>query len=543
MATDALGEERPTLFLRKATGLVRGWSVRDSMIYACLSTNVITLGLVEFAYQDAFPAGQLLTAVLVSGVWVSFLVLAYSGLVVTIPRAGGDYVWQSRILGSGLGFVMAATGWWFILWLWAPIYGSVLSEEFFQPLWVAFNDPSGAAWFATHTGTFVVTLITIAVAGLLVSLGMSGYARVQKWCFYGGLLGFAIVVILLLAFNRNDFISAFNNETGKLFGMKNAYAGTIADAGSKSIGYTPAPFGVAGTFSQSMLLVPMLMFYLLWPNWGTTLYGEIRGASDFKRVFSGMFFGLWTTVALSVVLLLLFAKTFGFNFYQDANALWLNGTAAHSLPIFPYPVVLASWLVNNQVFQVILLLLMSLWFFAWVGTLFLSSTRVIFAAAFDRILPDGAAQVSEKRRVPVWSLVLMLLPAIGLAALYSYNSTFHTYTLDATLVIAVTYLFSAFAVVILPWRKPDLWAASPASRLKVAGVPVVPAAGLITIGLIGYCLYEWLSNSAYGVNNNDSLIYMGAMYVLALVIYLAARVIRSRQGIDLSLINKEIPVE
>jgi amino acid transporter len=168
---------------------------------------------------------------------------------------------------------------------------------------------------------------------------------------------------------------------------------------------------------------------------------------------------------------------------------------------------------------------------------------VIFATAFDRILPDGAAQVSEKRRVPVWSLVLMLLPAVGLGALYAYNSTFHTYTLDATLVIAVTYLFSAIAVVILPWRKPDLWRASPASRLRVLGVPVVPAAGVVTIGLIGYCLYEWLSNSAYAVNNNDSLIYMGGMYVLALVIYLVARVVRARQGIDLSLINKEIPVE
>ena len=67
--------------------------------------------------------------------WVSFLVIAYTGLVVTIPRAGGDYVWQSRILGSGIGFVMAATGWWFILWLWAPIYGTVLTEEFFQPIW------------------------------------------------------------------------------------------------------------------------------------------------------------------------------------------------------------------------------------------------------------------------------------------------------------------------------------------------------------------------------------------------------------------------
>ena len=547
MATDALGDERPTLFLRKATGLVRGWSVRDSMIYACLSTNVVTLGLVEFAYQDAIPNSQLITAVLVSGVWVSFLVIAYSGLVVTIPRAGGDYVWQSRILGSGLGFVMAATGWWFILWLWAPIYGSVLSEEFFQPLWATFNSPSGAAWFATSNGTFVVTLITIGVAGLLVSLGMAGYARMQKWLFLGGLLGMLIMVIIMLAVSKNTFISSFNDETAKLFGFKDAYAGTLKDVGSSAVGYTPSPFGITGSFGQSMLLVPMLMFYLLWPNWGTTLYGEIRGASDFKRVFAGMFFGLWTTVLLSVILLALFAKFFGFDFYQDVNALWIDNAygiaSPHAMPIFPYPVMLVGWAVHNQAFQVILILLMSLWFFAWVGTLFLSSTRVIFAAAFDRILPDGAAQVSEKRRVPVWSLVLMLLPAVGLAALYSYNSTFHTYTLDATLVIAVTYLFSAIAVVILPWRKPDLWAASPASRLKVAGVPIVPVAGVITIGLIGYCLYEWLSSSAYGVNNNDSLIYMGAMYVLALVIYIVARLIRSRQGIDLSLINKEIPVE
>ncbi|HEX3958461.1 MAG TPA: APC family permease [Trebonia sp.] len=538
MAMGAIGDERPELFLRKATGLVRGWSVRDSMTYACLSTNVITLGLVEFAYQDAFPGGQLLTAILISGVWVSFLVIAYAGLVVTIPRAGGDYVWQSRILGSGVGFVLAATGWWFILWLWAPIYGSVLSEEFFQPLWATFNDASGAAWFASSNGKFVVTLITIGLAGLLVSLGMSGYAKVQKWCFYGGLVGIVVVAVLLLINNQQDFINAFNTETAKLFGMKDGYSATIATAAKA--GYTPPTFGVSGAFGQSMLLVPMLMFYLLWPNWGTTLYGEVRGASDFKRVFSGMFLGLWITVILSVVLLALFAKTFGFAFYQDVNNNWLSGTG---LPIFPYPALLASWLVNNTAFQVILILLMSLWFFGWVGTLFLSSTRVIFAAAFDRILPDGAAAVSEKRRVPVWSLMLMLLPAVGLAALYSYNTTFASYTLDATLVIAVTYLGSAIAVVLLPFVKPDLWRASPASRLKLLGLPIVPAAGVITIALLGYNLYEWLTRDAYYVNSPDSLYYMGGMYLLAIVIYVTARIVRNRQGIDLSLINKEIPVE
>src|SRR6267378_2569701 len=203
MATEAVSGETPTLFLRKATGLVRGWSVRDSIIYACLATNFVTLGLYEFTFAGpAFPKGQFITAVLISGVWVSFLVIAYAGLVVTIPRAGGDYVWQSRILGSGIGFVLAATGWWFILWLWAPIYGAVLSEEFFQPIFATLGHPSQAAWFASHNGIFVVTLITIALAGVLVSVGMAGYARVQKWCFIGGLIGFAIIVILLLVTSR-----------------------------------------------------------------------------------------------------------------------------------------------------------------------------------------------------------------------------------------------------------------------------------------------------------------------------------------------------
>jgi amino acid transporter len=290
-----------------------------------------------------------------------------------------------------------------------------------------------------------------------------------------------------------------------------------------------------------MLLLPALMAFLLWPNWGTTLYGEVRGASDFRRVFSGMFIGLWLTVAFTVIALLLIAKTMGWDLYQNANSLFYNVTPQFG--IWPYPFMFAGWLVNNAAFQVVLILVLSLWFFGWVGTLFLSSTRVIFAAAFDRVLPDRAAEVSERRRVPVYSLLLMLLPAVGLAALYAYNTTFASYTLDATLVIAVTYLFSAIAVVILPLRKPDLWYASPASKVKLFGVPIVPVSGVITIALLVFNLYEWLSNDLYGVNHGGSLIYMGAMYVLAIAIYVGARVVRSRQGIDLSLINKEIPVE
>jgi len=542
MATEALGEERPALFLRKATGLVRGWNVRDSMIYAVLATNFVTLGIYEFTFAGpAFPEGQLITAVIISGIWVSFLVIAYTGLIVTIPRAGGDYVWQTRILGSGLGFVMAATGWWFILWLWAPIYGNILAVQLFQPLWATLKwtwPAGGAAWFGTKNGIFVVTLITIALAGLLVSIGMAGYARIQRWCIVGGLLGFLVVVALLLFNSHAAFVSAFNQEAHNLFGVNNAYAAT--NAAAAKAGYTTHALGF-GPLGPTMLLVPYMMFFLLWPNWGATLYGEIRGASDFRRVFTGMFGGLWITVILTVIFLLLVYKTIGWSFYQNANSLSYNLTPQFG--IWPYPFMFAGWLVHNTAFQVVLILVLSLWFFGWVGTLFLSSTRVIFAAAFDRVLPDRAAEVSEKRKVPFYSLILMLLPAVGLAAIYAYSTTFRTYTLDAVLVIAVTYLFSSIAVVILPWRKPELWRASPASRVKVLGVPIVPVAGVVTIGLLGFCLYEWLSNDLYYVNNRSSLIYMGAMYVLAIVVFIAARLIRRRQGIDLGLINKEIPVE
>jgi len=539
VATEALGDERPALFLRNATGLVRGWNVRDSLTYAVLSTNFVTLGLFTFTYAGpSFPTGQLLTSVVISAILVSFLVVAYTGLITTIPRAGGDYVWQTRILGSGVGFVFAVTGWWFILWLWAPIYGNILAIQFFEPLWATLGSPSGAAWFGTNNGIFVVSLVTIVLAGVLVSIGMAGYARIQKWCIYGGLIGFAVIVVLLLINSHADFIASFNQESSKIFGVNHAYAAT--NAAAIKAGYHAPALGF-GPLGATLLLVPNMMFFILWPNWGASLYGEIRGASDFKRVFRGMFFGLWITTALVVIFFLLMAKTFGWAFYQNANAAFFNGT--FPLPVWPYPFMFVGWLVHNTAFQVILILVMSLWFFGWVGTLFLSSTRVIFAAAFDRVLPDRAAEVSEKRKVPLYSLILMLLPAVGLSAIYAYSTNFRTYTLDATLVIAVTYLVSAIAVVLLPFVKKDLWRASPASKVKLLGVPIVPVSGVITILLLGFCLIAWLVNDNYFVNNPSSLIFMGAMYVLAIVLYVVARLVRRRQGIDLGLINKEIPVE
>src|SRR3954471_13057556 len=94
----AVGQEAPTLFLRKATGLVKGWSKFDAFLYSFMSVNFVTLGLFFALSVLAFvPTGQVLPALIISAVFVTFLVITYAGLISVMPRAGGDYVWQSRV--------------------------------------------------------------------------------------------------------------------------------------------------------------------------------------------------------------------------------------------------------------------------------------------------------------------------------------------------------------------------------------------------------------------------------------------------------------
>src|ERR1700682_3475668 len=377
---------RQTLFLRNATGLVKAWSTFDAFLYAFWSVNLVTLGLYGMSFVYAIPDGQLLGAVLLTGVLVTCLVLTYAQLVSVMPRAGGDYAWQSRILGGAVGFVLAITGWWFTLWLWTPIYANILVVQFFAPLAYTLGLPDVATFFGSKTGIFVSCLIVLAFVSWVITLGMEGYARIQRVCFWLGMAGLIAMIGLLLFSSHDAFVTAFNREAASLFGASgDAYQATL-----KAGGTTGVSFGSFG-FTSTLLLLPFLAFYLLWPVWGATLYGEVRGAKEYRKVFSAMFWGLWVTVALVAVITLLILKTTGWDFSSAANAAYWNSVAGGAAPpvsIWPYPVMFAGWLVGNHLFQALLIAVMGLWFFGWAGTLFLSSTRVIFAAAFDRVLPE-----------------------------------------------------------------------------------------------------------------------------------------------------------
>jgi APA family basic amino acid/polyamine antiporter len=536
-----------SLFARKATGLVKGWSVRDAFIYSAFSINLITLGLFIFSYAVFIPDGSLLWAVVLSGAYLLFQVVVYASLIAVMPRAGGDYVWISRVLGGPVGFVLAVCGWWFILWHWVPIYANILNVEIFVPIAGIIGWDGGFSFFQEPRGLFTSSIITALLASLVISLGMRTYARIQKFCFYGGVIGLLFMFVLLLINSKADFISGFNAESQDVLGARaNAYQGTLT-AGDAGTGGVAELGAVKGLF----LLIPFVLFFNLWSNWGATLYGEVRGASDFRKNIYAMGGALLATTTAAVVMFLLFAKTFGWDFYNAANNAYWGQPALYAyvenppMTAFPYPGLLASFLMEGAFWQLLLIGLLSLWFFGWVGTVFLSSTRVVFATAFDRILPEAASKVT-RNGVPIVALLLMLVPALPISYFYAYNSEFFSWTLAATFVIAVTFAGSAVAAAVLPWVKPDIYRTSPIARFTVGGIPLITVAALGFLVILGFAIYEWITNAVYGIDwttARNSFYYMFALYGVAALIYAISFLYRRSQGIDMAKVHSEIPAE
>lgn len=604
MASDATAtpmekSAAPSLFLRNATGLVKGWSGFDAFVYAFMSVNLVCLGmfysLAIFAYV---PDGSAIASIVLTGVAMTFMCIAVAGLIAVMPRAGGDYVWQTRILDGvpgaviggafgfiavflvgtamqvdavptyvgaiaaavvgvwlgmkrgGIGFVLSASGWWFILALWAPIYAFIMKIEIAQPLAAVLGWTDAVNFLGTADGTFAVSIATIVITSLLVALGMAGYARIQRWSFYIGIIALVAMFVLMAVTSQDSFKQAFDREAQSLFGVANGYQATIDQGAVQTSNATPADLGPLGFGGGTLLLIPFMLFFLLYPNWGATLYGEVRGAGDFRKVLNGMLGGLWVTVVLAVVFLLLVSKTFGWEFFNAANVTYVNWAYLYTTDptvvggIWAYPPLLAAFIIDNHLIQAVILIAFGFWWIGWTGTLFLSSTRMIFAAAFDRVLPEWAARVSD-RGVPWGALALIMIPSVILSWFYAYDPNFYPLTLDATLVIAVTFFGTSIAATILPWWKKDLYEASPVARFKFLGLPLIALAGAISTLFFAWVLYTWITNALYGIGigNANSILFLGFVYGAAALLYIVARFWRKAQGVDLDAIHAEIPAE
>jgi hypothetical protein len=172
----------------------------------------------------------------------------------------------------------------------------------------------------------------------------------------------------------------------------------------------------------------------------------------------------------------------------------------------------------------IIVLLMSLWWFGWSGTLFLSSTRVIFAAAIDRMLPEWVSKIESRTKTPINALLLMVIPSAIISYLYAFKVfNFQTLALDATVVIAITFLGSTIAGIVMPWRAKDVFDGSPIAKYKVPawlGWIVSVVFGVFAVYLIYISFkYAWTIISGLGSLSPSGLTWLVVIVLGLLTIF------------------------
>ncbi len=155
MATTAA---KPEVFSRKASGLSRVMSPWSAFMY-----NFLTMGVIfpwTFVWAPAaFPGVSVWMACLLRSCLSCPIALAYVWMATAMPRSGGDYVFQSRVLGGAIGFPVVMSG--FVIWIlqWVALAGWLLAMLGVAPLFMGlgvYYENTGlidaAVWAQTRPG-------------------------------------------------------------------------------------------------------------------------------------------------------------------------------------------------------------------------------------------------------------------------------------------------------------------------------------------------------------------------------------------------------
>jgi amino acid transporter len=270
--------------------------------------------------------------------------------------------------------------------------------------------------------------------------------------------------------------------------------------------------------------------------------GEVKGAGTRKHWYAMVLANLVQYVIFIVMTVLLY-KTIGEQFIASANFLSTANPAAYALPAPPYLVLLTSVIPGGFLVP----FLISFSFLAWLPLVhfiqFIQCIRAGFAMAFDRVLPAQLGDVNERTHAPITGLIVCAIIGVVCLIWAVYSPTFMTVIVIAGLFGIPPIALVGIAAIVFPYRLKELYETSGA-KFEVFGIPLVVVSGVVCILteiLYGYVVFKYglLPPAQQGAG---IAITVGVVVISALIYYVAYYV-RKGEGIDLSLVFKELPPE
>lgn len=524
------------LFVRRSSGLVRAMSAGDALIGNVLIFNLVIASVTLLLIPWTFPGASLPLSIALSCIPAALLGTVYALFGVAMPRSGGDYVFISRTLHPALGF--AAN---FSLALWNAIFIGVYAN------WVSTIGLSGAfasfgllgnahgwanaasavsgKWVAFAIGTGVNIVVAVIVAA-----GLRPALRVMKIMFYVGMVGVLVSIVVVGITSHGHFLSQVSHHGGS--------AAALTHDAVKSGFAFPSSWH---KFSPTILAVGLLSLSTLFVTFSVYTAGEVKNVA---RAIPLSIFGCLAVGGVTFVIMGLVAEhTWGNNFMAAVNQVYNSASSHYPFSTSPSYNFLAALGRPN----VIVIVLISLGFLlvpiASMIFNYIVNSRCVFAWSSDRLFPEKAAEVNPRFHSPVNATLLVLVATEISLAWYTFSGSV-AFLGGSTMGYMATFLTTAAAAIVFPYAKKTkfLYEASPL-KPRIAGIPVISIAGVLTVAVFAVMIYGFLSNSVFGANGTQALVFFLGLWVIGFIGFWIARAVRSAQGVPLQAAFQELPPE
>jgi APA family basic amino acid/polyamine antiporter len=537
----AAGGSKAALFTRQASGLVRELGIPAATAISLASVAVVNTfinfnaGLTDFSKSDMYL--PLLAAAVI---WFVAM-FAYRHLLEAIPRAGGEYVFLSRVVSpaagsvAGMGiavvfiFVLAANA--HFAATYTPFMLVALGSAFHSTAIAnAANDVTTNGWVA---GLSVGVMVIVAIASVL---SLKRLAQVILGLIGLQLLAFLVLGLLLADHSHADFVAAF----GRYSHSPGAYQAIISAGHASGIAF-------GASVASMVAIIPFMVL-----NYNGVLYsyyvgGELRRPGRTYLYASSISIGILVIVWVGVWALL--RHTAGLNFMQaqanlgaaDPATLAKISALSSQAGGLGYGLVLSGDPISKILFGTAVPFAEIAVNLAFVAV----TTRVLFAQAFDRLLPVSVAKVSERNQSPWVAIIIVLIIAIGFCFLEVYVNLSNIVALES-LFFALVLLAGGIAATFLPITRADLIRRAGATDVKrVGGIPIITLIGAATTALATFVIILLIVHSSvYGKFNAQSTITLAVVLLAGPVIYTIARIVRrQRDSLDLGMAMRELPPE
>jgi amino acid transporter len=528
-----------TVFAREATGVIRSISPLQASIVGMMVLNFGSAFSISFATTvTVLPGANVGLGFLLAIPFVIVNAVAYQMLGTTMPRSGGDYVWISRGVHSGVGFGLE-----FVTLVFQALFFGAFGEYAIGGMLAGGAGALGVitgntallnftTFLGTNTGLVLFSTLLVVMAFAVLVMPLHRYLKIQLTLWVLGIISTILFFVVLLSTSPTGFVSSFNS----FFAPYNmTYAQVISSA--QAAGFTNP--GLVTWGSPTWLSVPYLFFVLVGFEWPALVGGEMKNAKK------GMFYGIVVTGVAAALIeaggSFLLQWVAGPSFLNAAAYLTSVGQYGGPVPFNPF--ILALVITHNLAVDVFMAVGLVCWGAMMViGGTFLYS-RVILAWGFDRALPAKISYVSERFHTPVIAVTIFAI-LVEIGALFSVYYGVIFSQMNVTLVLILLFAFVGLAAALLPYRQKSMFEQSPYGGWKIAGVPTMTWVGAINfVVFLGLSYFALQYPSLSGPTGPTALGVILGVFLVGVIGFYITRAYYKSKGIDTSLAFKEIPPE